>query len=135
MMWYSVDITGKLVQDGDYHRLCRQFQQAFIAAGAPPEMALFAQMTFQDNVRKVYFSPGSVPYVRSLIESYHGDPCDCPESDNITLMFGVPNAGWALLESVEADSSETIGKRQLSLHVISEHRTPMLPSRTAATAS
>jgi len=134
-MWFSVDITGKLAQGGDYHRLCRQFQQAFIAAGAPPEMALFAELTLQDNVRKIYFSPGSVQYVRTLIEEYGGNPCDSPASESVTMMFGVPDAGWALLESVEACGPEPIRMRQLSLHAVSEHRTSVRPPQAVATAS
>lgn len=131
MMWFSVDITGECVQDGDYHRLCRQFQQAFIAAGAPPEMALFAQMTLHNDVRRIYFSPGSVQYVKSLIDAFGGKPCDGPGNDNVALMFGVPDAGWTLLDHAGGGAVDSVRKRQLTLHA-SERRSPVRPAQAAS---
>lgn len=116
MTWFCIDITEACVSGGAYHRLCRRFQQAFIAAGAPAEMALFAQTLLRDGVRKVYLSPGSAPYVKSLIDAYEGTPCDCPGGDGLTLVFGVPDATSRLLSSPEAATvEETVHEKVLML--------------------
>lgn len=99
MTWYCVDLSANSIAEGLYHRLCREFQKSFIAAGAPAEMALFAQTVPNEGCRKVYFSPGSVHYVNSLIELLSGAPCDEPDQDLITLVFGVPDAGAKLFAS------------------------------------
>lgn len=85
-------MTMDSVRDGVFHRLCRQFQQAFIANGAPDEMALFAQAEPTDGTRRLYFTPGCTAYVRPLIEGHGGKPCTMPDDDAITLVFGVPGA-------------------------------------------
>lgn len=83
-------MTEEKLRDGVFHRLCREFQQAFIANGAPNEMALFAQAEPLDGTRRVFFTPGCKTYVARLIEGYGGQPCKVPGSDSLTLMFGVP---------------------------------------------
>jgi hypothetical protein len=92
MVWYRVDMTIESLRDGVFHRLCREFQQAFIANGAPHEMALFAQAVPSDGTRRVYFTPGCSTYVQPLIDGYGGTPCNVPEESALTLMFGVPGA-------------------------------------------
>ena len=85
-------MTMDSVQNGAFHRLCREFQQAFIANGAPNEMALFAQTEPSDGARRVYFTPGCSSYVQPLIEGYGGTPCTVPDDTSLTLVFGVPGA-------------------------------------------
>lgn len=85
-------MTVDRLRDGVFHRLCREFQQAFIANGAPHEMALFAQAEPSDGTRRVYFTPGCTAYVQQLIEGYGGSPCTAPDDGGLTLMFGVPGA-------------------------------------------
>lgn len=131
MSWYCVDITEDSVLVGDYHRLCRKFQQAFIAAGAPPDMALFAQMALHNNVRKVYFSPGSVRFVKPLIEAYNGKACDGPEKTTVTLVFGVPDAGRSLIAGTEAEYTGGFIDSQPA----SEDMIPVRVARPVAVAS
>lgn len=95
MIWYRVDMTMERVQDGAFHRLCREFQQAFIANGAPNDMALFALAAPEDGTRRLYFSPGCAVYVKPLIDGHGGVPCDVPDDPAVTLMFGVPGARCA----------------------------------------
>lgn len=89
-------MTVDRLRDGVFHRLCREFQQAFIANGAPNEMALFAQAEPSNGTRRVYFTPGCASYVRPLIEGYGGTPCTVPDDASLTLMFGVPGAEAAV---------------------------------------
>lgn len=116
MNWYCVDLSANCIAEGLYHRLCREFQKSFIAAGAPPEMALFAQTVPNDGRRKVYFSPGSVHYVNALIELLSGVPCKEPEQDVVTLVFGVPEARTRLLGTIRVtDEPEFEEERPLLL--------------------
>ena len=55
-------------------------------------MALFAETDPEEDLRRVYFSPGSSAHVKDLIEEHQGYYCQQPEAHNITLLFGIPNA-------------------------------------------
>jgi hypothetical protein len=90
MSWYCVEISESCILGGRYHRLCRQFQHAFIAAGAPPEMAMLAERSTLEDTRRVYFSPGSAEFVEELIESYGGSRAERPEREDVILVYGVP---------------------------------------------
>lgn len=92
MNWYRIDIEERCVLGGAYHSLCRAFQQAFIHAGAPPDMALFAQTYSFDNRRQVYLSPGSRPRVPELLEAYGARPAQPPDATEVSLVFGAPGA-------------------------------------------
>lgn len=92
MAWYSIDMPEESVTDGGYHRFCRQFQRAFIGAGAPPEMALFACRNVTAHGRRLYLTPSSTGYVPDLVRSYGAEPCAVPESGAVTLVYGVPGA-------------------------------------------
>lgn len=98
-MWYSIDINEACVLGGEYHRLCRQFQQAFIAAGAPADMALFAETNVLNDSRRIFLSPGSLQHMSNVIEQFEGYPCDSPEVSNVTLVFGVPSAKSLLVSN------------------------------------
>ncbi len=100
MSWYVIEISESCILGGTYHRLCRTFQHAFIAAGAPPEMALLARRAAFDEARRIYISPASVPYLGNLLEEFGGQPCDCPGREEVTLVYGVPGAKAQLLNTV-----------------------------------
>lgn len=95
--WFKVTVTESCVLGGLFHRLCREFQRAFIAAGAPVEMALFAQTYVLGDSRDIYFSPGSLPYVAELIRLHGGVSCSEPELGQVTMVYGVPGADAQLL--------------------------------------
>lgn len=101
MSWHVIEISESCILGGAYHRFCRAFQHAFIAAGAPSDMALLARRTGLDETRQVYVSPASLPYLGSLLEEYEGRPCECPYSDDVTLVYGVPGVKARLLNTHE----------------------------------
>lgn len=98
MQWFLIDMPQTSLADGDYHRLCRQFQKAFIDAGAPADLALFARRSSgadpreATSSRRLYLSPQSGTYVPDLIRHYHGRTCGIPEPSSVTLIYGVPGA-------------------------------------------
>ena len=105
MKWFLIDMPQTSLTDGDYHRLCRQFQKAFIDAGAPAELALFAQRTSESrptaSSRRLFLSPQSSHYVPDLIRDYKGRLCVGPEASSVTLIYGVPGAR-SLLNNVRS---------------------------------
>lgn len=92
MAWYSIDLPEVSVNDGVYHRLCREFQKAFISASAPPELALFACRDAPIELRRLYMSPSAGSYVPDLIQEYDAQPCGTPDAASVTLVYGVPGA-------------------------------------------
>jgi hypothetical protein len=106
MAWYVVEISEAAVGGGLYHQLCRRFQQAFIREGAPVNMAMFAQRMPFNHVRVVFFSPGSLRFVRALVEEYEGVPCVAPCPDEVTLIFGVSEAKERLLLDVATKAAQ-----------------------------
>ena len=92
MAWYSIEMPEESITDGGYHRFCRQFQKAFIGAGAPPDLALFARRNGTSTGRRLYLTPCSSGYVPELVNDYGAEPCDVPEEDTVTLVYGVPGA-------------------------------------------
>lgn len=90
--WSKVTITESCVLGGKFHSLCRDFQRAFIAAGAPEAMALYAQTYVLEDSRDIYFSPGSLPYVEELVRMHQGIPCTAPRPTDVTMVYGVPGA-------------------------------------------
>lgn len=106
--WFKVTITESLVLGGLFHRLCREFQRAFMSAGAPADMALFAQTYVLGDSRDIYFSPGSLPYVAELIRVYDGHPCREPELGQVTMVYGVPGADAHLLEGPSSSNGQPV---------------------------
>lgn len=133
MSWYAIEITESCILGGAYHRLCRAFQQAFIKAGAPPEMALLAQRVGLDESRRVYISPASVPYLGTLLEDYDGRPCDCPKIDEVTLVYGVPGVK-ARLMGVSAEPAAEARPEPKDSRRDGVAIYPLVPARHAAGA-
>lgn len=91
MDWFSIDMPPGSLENGVYHRLCRAFQHAFISAGAPTDLALFA-VRHREACRRLYLTPSSVRYVPELIRHHDGHRCAVPEASAVTLVYGVPGA-------------------------------------------
>lgn len=125
MAWYSIDMPEESVTDGGYHRFCRQFQKAFIGAGAPPELALFACRDRSISGRRLYLTPSSSDYVPDLVQYYGAEPCSVPESNTVTLVYGVPSSKTLL--STSDDTSMT--SSQISVQSV---RRPVPASLTSA---
>lgn len=97
MNWFSIDMPEASLTDGGYHRFCRAFQKAFIRAGAPPCLALFARRPMNTTVRRLYLSPESEHYVADLLRDHDARRCPPPDPVGVTLVYGVPDARNSLL--------------------------------------
>lgn len=118
MKWHSIYLSQVDIAAGNYHRICREFQKAFIAAGAPEEMALYVQTIPDNGSRTLYFSPGSAPYVRDLVQSYEGELTECPERDDVTLLFGVSNACEKLLSVRDEKKPQINSENERGLRIV-----------------
>ncbi len=102
--WIRVTLNDRRVLGGSFHRLCRGFQQAFIAAGAPRGMAMFAIV--DGDQRSVYFSPESLHHVQDLVDDHDGEPCDAPDTRDLTMIFGVPGADADIFGTSDAPAGD-----------------------------
>ena len=125
MTWYQIDMPPTSLTDGAYHRLCRQFQKAFIDAGAPTDLALFARRD-STSVRRLYLSPPSWSYVPELIRHYKGRPCSIPDPATVTLIYGVPGAR-ALLNGLSQEPESDLRRAEAPIF-------PLTRSHEAASA-
>ena len=98
MVWYVIDMPEASLTDGVYHRFCRKFQRAFIDAGAPPDLALFAERNTSSEERRLYLSPESESFVPDMMREYDAASCRAPDPDRVTLVYGVPGAQMLLTQ-------------------------------------
>src|SRR5690625_300044 len=99
-----VTLNDKRVLGGSFHRLCRGFQQATIAAGAPRGMAMLAIV--DGDQRSVYFSPESLHHVQDPVDDHDGEPCDAPDTRDLTMIFGVPGADADIFGTSDAPAGD-----------------------------
>ena len=111
MAWYVIDMPETSLTDGVYHRFCRKFQRAFIDAGAPPELALFAERNTITEQRRLYLSPLSESYVGDIMREYDAATCRAPSPESVTLVYGVPGA-QTLLNQPEPIQQEMPARRK-----------------------
>src|SRR5690625_6721764 len=103
-LWIGVPLNDGRVLDGPSPRLSRGFQQAFLAAGAPRGMAMFAIV--DGDQRSVYFSPESLHHVQDLVDDHDGEPCDAPDTRDLTMIFGVPGADADIFGTSDAPAGD-----------------------------
>lgn len=96
MSWYEVKLSREQVVDGISEKIQRDFEELFIKAEKPPEMALFCD-TFTVPQFSMYFSPVSAKYCSELISGYSGDPCKKPDASEVILLVGDRDSAWDLL--------------------------------------
>ena len=97
MPWYEVILSREQLTDGISEKIQSDFEELFVKAGKPPEMALFCD-TFTVPQFSMYFSPISAQYASDLISSYSGDACEKPDASEVILLVGDRKSAWDLLE-------------------------------------
>ena len=97
MSWYEVILNSEQISEGISEKIGGDFEQLYIKAGKPQEMALFCD-TFPVPQFSMYFSPVAGQHASDLIAAYSGDPCEKPDANEVTLLVGDRNSAWDLLE-------------------------------------
>jgi hypothetical protein len=67
-----------------------KFDALFMAAGCPPEMALFAARGGKGL--DLYFTPDASIMANELIQAYEGSDCEQPRADQVELVEGFRTA-------------------------------------------
>lgn len=99
MAWNKVSLTVEQIeQQHALEKLEKQFEQLFIKAGGPDDMALFSDNDYSDGKINIYFTPGCNPHCAGLISLYAGEECDPPTLGRVFLLDGNEEAMDLLTE-------------------------------------
>ncbi len=96
MSWHKVSLSVDQVNSGEEMNIQDRFTALFMVAKGPKEMALFSTKLELQGL-KMFFSPGSRPYAKGLIDQYNGEPCPTPPKEDVTLVSGHADAKDLLL--------------------------------------
>ena len=96
MSWHKVSLTADQVVKSVEIKLQEQFNALFVAAGGPQDMAMFAS-SLESNGVVIFFSPGSLPFAKPLIDTYGGTPSQKPDPKGVALLVGHTDAKDRLL--------------------------------------
>jgi hypothetical protein len=97
MSWFEVILSREQATEGISEKIHSDFEELFVKAGKPPEMALFCDI-FPVPQFSMYFSPAFAQYGSDLIAAYSGDACEKPDASEVTLLVGDRESAWDLLE-------------------------------------
>lgn len=93
MAWNKVTLTSDQIEhELALKKLEKQFEQLFLAAEGPSDMALFSDNEYQDGRISIYFTPGCNPQCAGLIAEFGGVECDPPELSHVFLLDGNDDA-------------------------------------------
>ncbi len=99
MSWYRVTITDKQVVDAEIAKLQTLFDSAWLALGAPDDLAIFDGGLDLSGACNIYFTPdcGTYPTIRAIIDTYGATPCNEPtrsEERELHRLAGGENEKW-----------------------------------------
>jgi hypothetical protein len=87
--WMCITLSVSEAAAGRQSAIQDAFANVWIAAGAPPDAAMYGGKSARDN--RCFFTPGAVTLARPLLLSFGA--VDCPEPDVRTLIVLVRNSG------------------------------------------
>ena len=97
MTWEKVTLTAtQIAEQKALMNIQDRFEQLFIAAGGPKEMALFGDKGYEKDTISVYFSPGCRTICEALIALHKAEACEAPAKEDVALLVGHSDA-WDLL--------------------------------------
>lgn len=100
MAWNKIMLTVKQIEEQHaLEKLEKQFEQLFIKAGYPDDMALFSDNDYADGSINIYFTPGCNPHCARLIALYKGQECEQPALGQVFLLDGNDEAMELLTEN------------------------------------
>ena len=93
MSWMRVTFTvHQIEEDGILVELEDKFEDIFMAADGPSDMAIFSDNDYTDETISIYFTPGCEPDCEDLILFYDGEECDPPDIEQVFLLAGNDDA-------------------------------------------
>lgn len=85
--WYFLRLDGALVATGEVERRKEVFSEAFVAARAPREMALFQQARDTGEV-DLFLTPACGEFAAGLLTQWESVPCERPTLAGLELLVG-----------------------------------------------
>lgn len=73
--WYKITLSDKQFASGKVFDIPKEFENLFIAAQTPSDMAMFGEKSTVRKGDNFYFSPGSIKYIKPLLKKYNASPC------------------------------------------------------------
>jgi len=93
MAWHKIQLTANEIEgQGLLKQLENQFEQFFMQADGPSDMALLSDNKYTGDKIGVYFTPGCSPVCDDLIEKFGGGECDTPQRGRVFLLDGNDDA-------------------------------------------
>jgi hypothetical protein len=93
MPWKRVTFTNKQIEeDGILKEMEDQFENIFMEAEGPSDMAVFSDNDYTDDTISFYFTPGCISYCDNLIMIFDGEECEPPDIEEIFLLAGNDDA-------------------------------------------
>lgn len=93
MSWKRVSFTvNQIEEDAALNKLEDKFEDIFMAANGPSDMAIFSDNDYTDGTISIYFTPGCEPDCKNLIMHYGGQECEPPDIEHVFLLSGNDDA-------------------------------------------
>jgi len=100
MYWKRVSFTvNQIEEDGALKEMEDQFEDLFMEAEDPSDMAIFSDNDYTDGTISIYFTPGCEPDCERLIMFYDGNECEPPRIGSVFLLAGNDDATDLLAQS------------------------------------
>ncbi len=93
--WYTLNLGDAMLASEAIANVTECFMEAFIKAGQPLDMAVFARHESEGRLHCeviIYFSPAA----QQIAETLNAKPCIQPTRTDLTLLAGKPEI-WDLL--------------------------------------
>ena len=93
--WYSKELGDAITAGMPSDEIEQAFQQMFVAAGKPLNMAVFTRQESEGRLHcevTAYFSPAA----KDVAHAFDAQPCEKPAVTNLALLAGDPLT-WSVL--------------------------------------
>ena len=93
--WYSKELGDAITASMPSDEIEQAFQQLFVAAGKPPNMAVFTRQVSEGRLHcevTAYFSPAAV----DIAKAFDAQPCEKPALSGLGLLAG-DTLSWTVL--------------------------------------
>lgn len=93
--WYTLNLGDGMIAPMPSAEIEAAFQQAFIAEGSPPDMAVFTRPESEGRLHceiMAYFSPAA----QAVAKVFDAEPCEKPARAGLGLLAGSEEC-WSIL--------------------------------------